>query len=78
LIAYFVNFDGLFEKFHELLFTNDLWLLNEKEDILLKLMPEAFFESYGKLLLKRIFPVALCLVMGCFAVMFKGKKSDAK
>ncbi len=78
VIAYFVNFDGLFEKFHRLLFTNDLWLLNAQEDILLKLMPQAFFESYAKLLLKRIIPAALCLAMGCFAAIFKGNKSDAE
>ncbi|MDO5022214.1 MAG: TIGR01906 family membrane protein [Eubacteriales bacterium] len=77
-VAYLGDFDGLFEAFHRLLFTNDLWLLNENEDILLQLMPEPFFKSYAGIFLKRFLPLVACLAMGCFAIIFKGKNKDAK
>lgn len=38
-----VGFDALFVRFHELLFTNDLWLLDPNTDYLLKMFPEGFF-----------------------------------
>jgi uncharacterized membrane protein len=38
---------------HELTFSNDLWLLNPQEDLLIQLMPESFFSGYSWLFLKR-------------------------
>lgn len=47
LIAlYFINFDWAFTKFHEIFFTNDLWLLNPKTDRLIMLMPIEFFITF--------------------------------
>lgn len=37
------GFDKLFVKFHEILFTNDLWILDPSKDKLLMLMPKEFF-----------------------------------
>ena len=37
------NFDGLFITFHKLAFTNQLWLLNPRTDLLIRLMPTPFF-----------------------------------
>jgi len=39
------DFDGLFRRFHGLLFTNDLWLLNPKTDLMIRMLPEQFFAS---------------------------------
>lgn len=39
----FIDFNEGFTIFHELLFTNDLWLLDPKQDILIILMPLEFF-----------------------------------
>lgn len=39
------NFEYSFIKFHEILFTNDLWLLNPRTDKLIVMFPENFF--YG-------------------------------
>ena len=36
------DFTSAFTLFHELSFTNDLWLLNPAEDLLINLLPEAF------------------------------------
>lgn len=43
-----IDFDSLFRLFHHLLFTNDLWLLDPRTDLLLQLMPTAFFMDYAK------------------------------
>lgn len=42
-----IDFHGLFVLFHKLLFTNDLWLLNPKTDLLIQLMPIGFFMAYA-------------------------------
>jgi len=38
-------FETLFVKMHEMLFTNDLWLMNPAEDILIRMMPQPLFEQ---------------------------------
>ena len=38
-----INFDTLFTKFHEISFSNDLWLLNPEKDNLINLFPQEFF-----------------------------------
>lgn len=40
-------FDSLFILFHEVAFTNDLWLLNPSTDMLIRLMPLEFFIAYA-------------------------------
>ena len=42
-----LNFDGLFVTFHHLAFANDLWLLNPRTDLLIRLMPEEMFVDLG-------------------------------
>lgn len=37
------NFDAAFIRFHQIFFTNDLWLLDPETDILIQMVPEAFF-----------------------------------
>ena len=38
-----VDFDGAFRRFHGLLFSNDLWLLNPETDLMIRMLPERFF-----------------------------------
>ncbi len=38
-----VDFSSLWESFHHLFFTNDLWLLNPHTDLMINLFPESFF-----------------------------------
>ena len=40
-----IDFDGLFRRFHGILFTNDLWLLNPQTDLMIRMLPEQFFAS---------------------------------
>lgn len=41
------DFERFFIFFHEIAFTNDLWLLDPRTDLLIRLMPETFFIRYG-------------------------------
>lgn len=45
-----VDFDGLFILFHRLSFTNELWLLDPRTDLLIRLMPTTFFIHYAAIL----------------------------
>ena len=38
------GFEALFIRFHELFFTNDLWLLDPQTDVLIRMMPQLLFE----------------------------------
>lgn len=38
-----VDFTSLWESFHHLFFSNDLWLLNPRTDLMINMFPEAFF-----------------------------------
>ena len=39
------DFNALFIRFHELVFTNDLWLLDPATDAMIRMLPEPFFEG---------------------------------
>ena len=41
------DFNGLFVTFHKVAFRNDGWLLNPQTDLLIRLMPSAFFVRLG-------------------------------
>ena len=57
---YFTDFDWAFRKFHEIFFSNDLWLLDPKTDRLIQLMPLDFFINFTALWL---IVVGICLVI---------------
>ncbi len=38
-----IDFYKYFTHFHEIFFTNDLWLLNPKTDVLIQMLPLGFF-----------------------------------
>ena len=41
------DFDGAFTFFHRLLFTNDLWLLDPRTDLLIRICPQSMFMAMG-------------------------------
>lgn len=47
------NFNKYFIVFHKLFFNNDLWLLDPKTDLLIQIMPEAFFVNIVTKILMR-------------------------
>lgn len=42
-----VDFDSAFTFFHKILFTNDLWLLDPRTDLLINICPQSMFMSMG-------------------------------
>lgn len=42
-----VDFNSAFIKMHEILFTNELWIMNPKTDLMIRMLPEAFFLKLG-------------------------------
>ena len=49
-VAAMVDFDRLFILFHRLSFANDLWLLDPRTDLLIRLMPIGFFTTCAAML----------------------------
>jgi len=41
------DFNSAFNFFHEILFTNDLWLLNARTDLLIRICPASMFMAMG-------------------------------
>lgn len=44
------DFDSVFVLFHRIAFTNDLWLLDPRTDLLIRLMPTDFFVRYAAII----------------------------
>lgn len=44
-IAFTVDFTRCFTIFHEMFFTNDLWLFDESTDYMIRMLPERFFSD---------------------------------
>lgn len=71
IISY--NFTSFWIKFHQLLFTNDLWLLSPEESNLIKMVPEQFFISLITTIILRILIlfVSFLVVNNIFKKKFK-------
>lgn len=69
-----VDFDSAFVMVHRLLFRNELWLLDPQRDLLMQLMPQPFFVSYGLDLLKENAFVLLLLPLAAFGLRQADKK----
>jgi integral membrane protein (TIGR01906 family) len=68
----FVNFDKFFIKFHEIFFSNDLWLLNPEKDNLINMFPLQFFYDITRKIFVNIFIVSSILII--FAKLKISKK----
>jgi len=42
-----VDFNSAFIRMHELLFSNDLWLMDPRTDLMIRMLPERFFMKLG-------------------------------
>lgn len=61
-ILFLLNFSFLFTKFHEILFTNNYWLLNENS-LLIKTYPLEFFINFFKRLILNITITSIILIV---------------
>ena len=64
------GFEALFVRFHEIFFTNDLWLMNPETDILIRMMPQLLFERAGRELVRLALQSFLITWMLLMAVYF--------
>ncbi len=59
-----LDFNSAFEVFHLLFFDNDLWILNPATDLLVNIVPQAFFIDIA------IFVGSLFIVMAALVIVF--------
>jgi integral membrane protein (TIGR01906 family) len=64
------GFDSAWENFHELIFTNDFWLLNPATDHLIQIFPPAFWENIVFFMGTLILAESVLLILG--AVIYLG------
>lgn len=50
-----IDFDSAFIKFHEIFFNNDLWLLDPKTDVMIRMLPQDFFMNEAFRIIKTLF-----------------------
>ena len=63
----YTNFNKYFTYFHEIFFTNDLWLLNPETDVLIQMLPLEFFYSIAtKISTMFILEVIILALIGLF------------
>lgn len=67
------DFTKYFYLFHEIFFDNDLWILDPDTDLLIRIVPEAFFmETAGRI--GAVFAAAVILVLAaCLLLMRRSK-----
>ena len=58
------DFDGAFTFFHRVLFDNDLWLLDPRTELLIRICPESMFSAMGL----RILCISLGAMLGTVAL----------
>ena len=64
-IAFTVDFTKCFTIFHEIFFTNDLWLFDPRYDYMIRMLPEGFFAD----MVVRILLFFLAFLGGTFVIM---------
>lgn len=62
-ISFYIDFTKCFTIFHEIFFTNDLWIFDETTDYMIRMLPEGFFSDMA-IRIAAIFAVSLALLGG--------------
>lgn len=75
-ILYFTDFNWAFTKFHEIFFTNDLWLLDPRTDRLIQLMPLEFFIHFVSQWLMRVSVIFITLALLGFVLPYTSKRKN--
>lgn len=69
-IGVYIDFDSMWDKFHHIFFTNDLWLLDPDTDILIMMMPGNFFMDMIKGITK-IFFLITGIILASFIYLYR-------
>lgn len=72
-IASAVDFNAVFTRFHEIFFTNDLWLFDPAEDYMIRMLPEKFF--YDMAVRIGVFWIAGLLAVFLVSLLISGRKN---
>ena len=70
------DFNAAFNFFHEILFTNDLWLLDANTDLLIRICPSSMFMSMGVRI--GILSVLAILAVPAFVTIFTPRKEEKR
>ncbi|MCT1989293.1 DUF1461 domain-containing protein, partial [Helcococcus kunzii] len=66
-----IDFSSAFVKFHKIFFDNDLWLLDPKTDLMIRMLPEKYFLNISiRIFLSFISGVILSIVLLSFIIKF--------
>ncbi len=57
-----VDFDHVFTMLHQAVFRNDLWLMDPQTDLMIQLMPQAFFSAYAQKAMQSILLLLLLIL----------------
>lgn len=69
-----LNFDGAFTLFHQLFFSNDLWIMNPDTDLLIWIVPGPFFYNLiAQMVLYAVIPLAITGI-GTGIILLRNKK----
>ncbi len=75
--AFVSDFNAAFTKFHEIFFTNDLWLFDPAEDYMIRMLPEGFFADMV-IRIGLIFVTGLLALLVLSFVMLNKKKQKGR
>ena len=77
LMIYF-DFSKYFTLFHHIFFSNDLWILNPRTDLLIQMLPEEFFMSIAtRIVISFISFISIIQFIG-YIIIKKGKDMHEK
>jgi integral membrane protein (TIGR01906 family) len=70
------NFSAFWERFHHVFFTNDLWILNPRTDLLIRMVPEEFFSTLVRRISVRLAGMAGFLAYTAMWVLIYPRKKQ--
>ena len=71
-VAFAIDFTACFTVFHEIFFTNDLWLFDPSVDYMIRMIPEGFFSD----MVLRIGAVFVGMLIFVWMILYVWKKHD--
>lgn len=71
-IAFSIDFTACFTVFHEIFFTNDLWLFDPEVDYMIRMLPEGFFFDMAL----RIGSVFIGMLAAAFVLLYLWQRHD--
>lgn len=78
-IALAIDFNGVFTQFHLLFFNNDLWILDPRTDILIQMVPQAFFVATAtRIVITLAIGLVVTAALGFWAMRAKVFRKEVK